>query len=125
MVAAKRTGRFKGYLLNAPNWQRLGTWFDELGSRLVLYARQWLDPAAAEDVVQEAFLRLLSQPRVPANVKAWLFTAVRNAAIGEYRTRERRGRRERAAGGGGPGWFEPRPEDLIDAAAAEQALSGL
>ena len=104
--------------------KRLGRWFDAHAAGLVLYARQWLDPAAAEDVVQEVFLKLLAQPIEPRNEKAWLFTAVRNAAIGAQRSMHRRVHRERTSGGD-RAWFESRAEDLIDAAAAQVALSDL
>jgi RNA polymerase sigma factor (sigma-70 family) len=107
--------------------QRLGQWFDAHAARLVLYARQWLDRAAAEDVVQEVFLRLVSKPSgdAPDNEKAWLFTAVRRAAIDEQRSGRRRGRRERRAAESKPNWFDDHPGELIDAAAAQEALSAL
>jgi RNA polymerase sigma factor (sigma-70 family) len=105
----------------------LGTWYDEHGAALVLYARQWLDRAAAEDVVQEVFVRLMGQPprQRPANVRAWLFRATRNAAIGAARSLWRRGRRERDVARDHAEWFQPRPEDPIDARAAQDALQTL
>src|ERR1700704_4900798 len=107
--------------------QRLGQWFDAHSARLVLYARQWVAESAAEDVVQEVFLRLLSKPLddAPQNEKAWLFTAVRHAAIDEQRRGQRRERRERHVAGFSPNWFERHPGDLIDANAAQEALSAL
>ena len=51
---------------------------------LVLYARQWTDPFA-EDVVQEAFLRLLRENPPPSSPKAWLYRVVRNLAIDHSR----------------------------------------
>ncbi len=113
---------------------RLTAWFDAHAPGMVLYARQFLgrgDPSAAtgaaEDVVQEVFLRLVTLPSEPANVKAWLYTAVRNAAIAAGRAGARRRRREHGAAelGQRGGWFQPSPEDLLDAAAAECALAGL
>ena len=52
----------------------LGGWFDAYGAALVLYARQWLDRGAAEDVVQDVFVRLMAQPggQRPAHLRAWL-----------------------------------------------------
>jgi RNA polymerase sigma-70 factor, ECF subfamily len=50
----------------------------ELHSFALLGAR---DPAAAEDVVQEAFLRLVREVRAgrsPENVRAWLYTVAAN-----------------------------------------------
>jgi RNA polymerase sigma factor (sigma-70 family) len=108
---------------------KLAEWFGDRAPGLVLYARQWLDPAAAEDVVQEVFVRLMAQPCEPANLKAWLYLATRNAAIGAGRSGRRRLRRERAVAERRGAELEPlfhsSPEDRIDAAAAEAALAGL
>jgi RNA polymerase sigma-70 factor (ECF subfamily) len=105
----------------------LGGWFDAYGAALVLYARQWLDRSAAEDVVQEVFVRLMGQSarHRPANVRAWLYRATRNAAIGAARSLWRRGRRERDVARDHAEWFQPHPEDPIDARAAQAALQSL
>jgi len=105
----------------------LGGWFDAYGAALVLYARQWLDRGAAEDVVQEVFVRLVAQRAAqrPANARAWLYRATRNAAIGAARSLWRRGRRERDVAREHSEWFQPRPEDPIDARAAQAALESL
>lgn len=102
------------------------------GPALLLYARQWLDRAAAQDVVQDVFVRLIASGggggRMPAEPRTWLFRCVRNAAISACRAQGRRGRRERAAGemaAGGGGWFVPRVEDRLDAEAAQRALAAL
>lgn len=60
---------------------------------LVLYARQWAD-REAEDVVQDAFLKLLAAQPPPEEPKAWLYRVVRNTAI----DRKRKSR-----------WFRPAP----------------
>ena len=60
---------------------------------LILYARQWAD-REAEDVVQDAFLKLLQATPPPDDPKAWLYRVVRNAAI----DRQRKNR-----------WFRPPP----------------
>lgn len=54
----------------------------------------WVGPehGIAEDVVQEAFVRLASQDPVPATPVGWLFTVSRRLALNE---RKRWGRRER------------------------------
>ena len=62
---------------------------------LILYARQWAD-REAEDVVQEAFLKLLQANAPPDDPKAWLYRVVRNASI----DRKRKSR-----------WFRPPPLD--------------
>lgn len=104
---------------------RLGRWYDAYGQALVLYARQWL-PAAAEDIVQEVFLRLLHKWREPAQVKAWLFRSVRNAAMSRLRSERRRQEHEhQRALRCGDRFFEARPDDLVDAATAQKALMSL
>jgi RNA polymerase sigma factor (sigma-70 family) len=107
---------------------KLAKWFEAHAAPLVLYARQWVgDRARAEDVVQEVFVRLMAQPIEPPNIKAWLHASVRHAAIDEARSSDRRRRREETAAAVRPasGWFDARPDDLIDAQAAEQALQDL
>jgi len=103
----------------------LSRWFDVYGAALVLYARQWLSTDAAEDVVQEVFVRLLSQGRAPDHVKSWLFRSVRNAAIGRVRSQKRRCKYEGQRAADRQAWFEGRPDDLLDAAAAQSALLAL
>jgi len=71
--------------------------FDRDAAGLLLYARQWLDRAAAEDVVQEAFVRLMVVRQTPDNVRAWLYRATRNLAIAQWRSSKRRQRRESVA----------------------------
>ena len=103
---------------------KLSAWFDAHAARLVLYARQ-LSRTRAQDVVQEAFVALMQETREPANVKAWLYRAVRNAAISALRAEQARIRRHQALAGVGPTWFDGRPDDLIDAAAAQACLETL
>src|SRR5215469_8876848 len=71
--------------------------FDRDAAGLLLYARQWLASAAAEDVVQEAFVRLMLARQTPDNVRAWLYRATRNLAIAQWRSNKRRQRRENIA----------------------------
>jgi RNA polymerase sigma-70 factor (ECF subfamily) len=105
---------------------QIGGWFEAHAGALVLFARQWLpDRAAAEDVVQDVFVALMNQSRPPDHLRAWLFTAVRNAAISHVRGHHRRVGREVRVAGGRPDWFESRTEDLIDAADAQRALESL
>ena len=59
--------------------ERLGMLIERLAAPLELYARQWCDEA--EDVVQEAFVKLAAQSAPPHNPAAWLFRTVRNGAI--------------------------------------------
>lgn len=104
---------------------QLARTFDAHAATLILFARQWLVRSAAEDVVQDVFVNLMLQRRAPDNVKAWLYKAVRNAAISHARGAARRGNREERHAVQRPEWFEPRTEDLIDAAAAQQAMESL
>ena len=68
---------------------------------LVLYARQW-DAAHAEDLVQEAFMRLLTETPFPESPRAWLFRVVRNLAIDRSRREKKMTQREIIGS-----WFEP------------------
>jgi RNA polymerase sigma-70 factor (ECF subfamily) len=95
------------------------------GAGLVLLARQWLRGGSAEDVVQEVFIRLMAQRTEPRNVKAWLYRAVRNAAISQLRSHSRRVRHEQERAARQPLWFEHRPELPLDVLAVQEALSRL
>lgn len=101
---------------------RLSALFDAHAAQLVLYARQWLDRQAAEDVVQEAYVRLMLQIAEPHNAKAWLFTTVRNEAISQVRSALRRRQREQDVTR--PDWFVPGSE-MLDARAAQDAMQSL
>ncbi len=96
---------------------------DEHAGALLLYARQWC--AAPEDVVQEAFIRLASQPKLPDNLKGWLYRVVRNGAISSGRSERRRQRHENTAAAARPAWFLPSEGAGIDAEAAAAALEQL
>jgi RNA polymerase sigma factor (sigma-70 family) len=104
---------------------QLSEWFEAHCAPLTLYARQWLDRTAAEDVVQEVYVRLLQQHAKPANVKAWLFKAVRNEAISQSRSTLRRRKREQNAPAAREKWFESSASDLIDGAMARLAMETL
>ena len=92
---------------------------------LALYARQWVDRSAAEDAVQEALIALLMEKRPPDDPVAWMFRAVRNAAIDQARSASRRRQRERIVADARRQWFEPLPAPLLDAAEVEQLVRGL
>jgi RNA polymerase sigma factor (sigma-70 family) len=72
-------------------------WFRETVDRyaapLELYARQWCD--TPEDIVQEAFVKLVNQRRRPDSLAAWLFRVVRNGALNASQANRRRRRHER------------------------------
>lgn len=95
---------------------------DGHGPSLVLFARQWC--ASPEDVVQEAFLKLIKQRPVPERIIPWLYRVVRNEAIDSAKKDRRRRRRETAAAQSKP-WFEESRIEEIDAEAAVTALQSL
>ena len=101
----------------------LGRLVDQHAAALVLYARQWC--AAPEDVVQEAFLKLVAQRPPPHNPIPWLYRVVRNAALSAARTARRRQRHEAVAAARAPAWFDDAGAEGIDAEAATAALQGL
>ena len=101
----------------------LGRLVDEHAAALVLYARQWC--ACAEDVVQEAFLKLVVQKPLPARVLPWLYRVVRNAAISAGRAERRRRHYEAAAAARAPAWFAAAEPSALDISAVRQALQGL
>jgi RNA polymerase sigma factor (sigma-70 family) len=96
---------------------------DEHTGALVLYARQWC--AAPEDVVQEAFLKLVAQRTLPDHPVAWLYRVVRNAAISAARSARRRHHHEAAAAERTPQWFVPSEAGGLDVDAATAALHDL
>jgi len=70
----------------------LGRLYRQHAPALLLDARQWAD--GAEDVVQDAFVRLAQQKPQPANVVPWLYRVIRNQAFANRRRDARRRRRE-------------------------------
>src|SRR5437879_11918499 len=89
------------------------------GPPLILYARQWC--SASEDVVQDAFLKLVTLRKEPREVVAWLYRVVRNGAIDAGRTKRGRQRRELAAARP-ERWFVEEAVDGLDAEAAVRLL---
>jgi RNA polymerase sigma-70 factor (ECF subfamily) len=111
--------------MNDKDVEQLTRTVAQCADALVLYARQWLDGASADDAVQDALVALLSQRQPPRNPTAWLYRAVRNAAIDAARSTARRRRREQSVARTRGEWFESRPDDLLDAQAAEHSLRQL
>lgn len=75
-----------------------------------------LRDGSAEDVVQEAFVRLSGQETPPANPVAWLYATTRHLASNERRGNARRARRERHAAAGeareSPAWMTAEAREL-------------
>jgi RNA polymerase sigma-70 factor (ECF subfamily) len=101
----------------------LGRLLDEHGDALTLYARGWCE--APEDVVQDALVQLMRQPRLPERVVPWLYRVVRNGAISASRAAGRRRRHEALAGRRDEIWFVLAPGERLDAVAATRALQEL
>jgi RNA polymerase sigma factor (sigma-70 family) len=101
----------------------LGELVDRHGRALMLYARQWC--SAPEDVVQEAFLKMVSYRPAPNKIVAWLYRVVRNAAISASRAENRRRRHEAAAAEYCLPWLEANEEAILDGRAVTQALKAL
>ncbi len=99
--------------------------FDAHAATLVLYARQWLDIQSAQDVTHEVFIKLFSQSREIQNPRAWLYRAIRNAAISAARSDERHRRREQRVARDRPDLFDSQIHQVVDAKAAEAALADL
>ena len=111
--------------MTAISQKQLTEWYEAHGTELMLYARQWGPDQQAEDIVQDAFIKLLKQRRCPDNVRAWLFRVVRNASISIVRRLQLRLQAERKLLHREVMWFESRPDDLIDARLAQDILQTL
>ena len=91
----------------------------------MLYARHLTGDQQAEDLVQEAFIRLLSLGTCPDNVRAWLFCVVRNESMSLVRRLRLRRAAGRVLGQEVLPWFESGIEDRIDAETVQILLHTL
>jgi RNA polymerase sigma factor (sigma-70 family) len=101
---------------------RLAELLAEHAPALALFAAQWTD--AADDCVQEALIRLAGQAVWPDNPVGWLYRVVKNQAINQARSVDRRRRHEELA------WrlrqdTSGASEATIDAATLAAALDSL
>lgn len=101
--------------------ETLGQLYRQYAPALRLYARQW--PGCADDIVQDAFVRLAQQTTPPERVLPWLYRVVRNGALAVARADARRRKRESAAGRRQP-WFA-NVDDRLEALEATQLLAEL
>jgi RNA polymerase sigma factor (sigma-70 family) len=99
----------------------LGQLYRKHAPALRLYARQW--GGGAEDLVQNAFIRLAQQVPPPERVLPWLYSVVRNEALAAQRSALRRRQREQRAGSARP-WFTS-SDDRLDAEEAARLLAEL
>jgi RNA polymerase sigma-70 factor (ECF subfamily) len=98
------------------------------GEALVAYVRQRLGPEAAEDVVQDALLRVVERaPEVDdeADLARWLWRVVRNATIDAHRRAEAAERREDAWAAEQPDAAMPASEEAVLCACYRPLLDGL
>jgi RNA polymerase sigma-70 factor (ECF subfamily) len=101
--------------------ETLGRLYRDHGPALQLYARQWGE--GAEDLVQEAFVKLAQQAIAPESVLPWLYRVVRNEALLVARGRARRRQRE-ARVSVAEVWFAS-VDDRLDARQAASQLAEL
>lgn len=96
--------------------------YEQHGAALLLYARSFaVDAAAGEDLVHEVFLRLLrGETTVPDIPLAYLYRAVRNAALNALRDR-----REDASRDNQITWFQHREGKQEEELARQSALGEL
>lgn len=114
----------RGGILWVMDTQTLTSLIDQHAAVLVLYARQWCD--VPEDVVQEAFVRLMQQSRPPQHPVAWLYRVVRNEALVQARSARRRQSREAKAARPDLAWFHPSVEaDGLEPLAVAETLASL
>ena len=101
--------------------EQLADLFDRHAAGLTLYLRTWA--ASAEDIVQDTFVKLACQRRLPAQPAAWLFRTARNTAISAARQSKRRSDRESKSAK--PEAWLCSSHDRMDAQAASLALNDL
>lgn len=94
---------------------------DQHAAVLALYARQWCH--APDDVVQEAFCRLVTLTSPPRDPVAWLYRVVRNRAMDVGKMERRRRIRESAQAK--RAWFCERSVDGLDAQMAVESLESI
>ena len=104
--------------------EQLTYWYDLCGAELGLYARHILKSYGSEDIVHDVFIKLMAQRTPPENVRAWLFTAVRNASITKLRKIKRRQKLREKLMNEKP-WFETSQVDNVDSAELQKALEQL
>jgi RNA polymerase sigma-70 factor (ECF subfamily) len=99
----------------------MGRLYRQHAAALRLYALQW--GSGAEDLVQDAFIRLARQAPPPERVLPWLYRVVRNEALAACRSAARRRRRERDISPA-EAWFST-AEDRLDGSEATRLLAEL
>jgi RNA polymerase sigma factor (sigma-70 family) len=101
--------------------EELGRLYREHAPALRLYVQQW--SMGAEDLVQDAFIKLAQQAPAPDRVLPWLYRVVRNGVLAAGRGQARRRRRENRASAA-EAWFAA-TDDCIDGREATRLLAEL
>jgi RNA polymerase sigma-70 factor (ECF subfamily) len=99
--------------------------FREHARGLTLIARARFPDSTADDLVQEAYIRLAQQSVLPDDPLAWLARAVHNLAIDAMRKDGRRRSREREFYDQCVTWFEGTSLPVGDELTGEEATSAL
>ena len=105
--------------------EQLIEWYQACGAELRLYALQWHGYQQAEDLVQDAFIKLLKQRHCPDQVRPWLFRVVRNSSISQIRHAQNREKVTRKLPQGHGCWFESRSDEQLDGRQAQAMLETL
>ena len=100
----------------------LAACFDAWAAPLALLARSCGAGFHADDLVQDAFLAAMRHRRKIENLKAWLFAAVRNAALNQHRDDRRRLAIDKRLAENTHAWFFQRPDVAMDAQEATAAM---
>ncbi len=104
---------------------KLIEWYEACGAELRLYALQWHSYEMAEDLVQDAFIKLLKQRHCPDQVRPWLFRVVRNSSISAARHLQKRKKINKTLSQPHGLWFESNAEERFDAQHAQAILETL
>ena len=107
------------------NPEKLIEWYEQCGPQLHLYALQWHGYQVAEDLVQDAFFKLLSLRQCPEQVKPWLFRVVRNSAISRLRQISSRHLADEQFPRAQGCWLESTTAERLDAQQAQAILETL
>lgn len=107
------------------NPDKLTEWYEACGAELRLYALQWHGHQAAEDLVQDAFIKLIKQRECPEQVRAWLFRVVRNSSVNQIRRLHRRKKAKQMFPQTHGLWFESGLDERLDAKQAQAILETL
>lgn len=108
--------------------EQLSQLWHQHAAALLLVARghcSGFGAGAAEDCVQEAFVRLATQEPQPHEPAGWLMRTVRNAAIDMTRSQIRRRNREAHVSANRPTWFEPVDPAAFDDPSTDQLSQAL